>query len=66
MATMHGLMLEKWEHFEKGQNLPPCMGYSQCRMFSLGQKLKMPKRYQKGLYDYIEVVVCKKTAQKIT
>ena len=36
------------------------MGYSSCKMFSLGQKLNMPKRCDKRLYDHIKVVVCKK------
>ena len=33
------------------------------RMVSLGQKLKMPKRCEKRLYDHIRVVVCKKPLQ---
>ena len=40
------------------------MGYSQCKMVSLGQKLKMPKRCEKRLYDHITVVICKKPLQK--
>ena len=30
----------------------------------LGQKLKMPKRFYKILYDHIRVVVCKKPLLK--
>ena len=58
------LIFEKWEHFENGQNWPRCMGYSPCKMVSLGQKLKMPKRCEKRFYDHIKVVVCKKPLQK--
>ena len=35
-----------------------------CKMVSLGQKLKMPKRCEKWLYDHIRVVMCKKPLQK--
>ena len=58
------LILEKREQFQNGQNEPQCMGYSPCKMLSLGQKLKMPKRCEKRFYDHIEVVVCKKLLQK--
>ena len=58
------LIFEKWQHFENGQNWPRCMGYSPCKMFSLGQKLKMAKRCEKRLYDHIKVFVCKKPLQK--
>ena len=40
------------------------MGYSPCKMVSLGQKLKMPKRCEKRFYDHIRVVVCKKPLKK--
>ena len=40
------------------------MGYSPCKMVSLGQKLKMPKRCEKRFYDHIRVVLCKKPLQK--
>ena len=33
-------------------------------MVSLGQKLKLPKRCEKRLYEHIRVVVCKKPLQK--
>ena len=58
------LILEKWEHFESGQNWPPRKGYSLCKMVSLGQKLKMLKRCGKRFYDHISVVVCNKPLQK--
>ena len=54
------LLLEKSGQFENGQNRSQCMGYSPCKMLSLGQKLKMPKMWEKRFYDHIEVVVCKK------
>ena len=54
----------KWEHFENGQNLPRRKGYSRCKMVSLGQKLKMPKRCEKRLYNYFAVVVCKEPLRK--
>ena len=56
--------MEKREHLENGQNWPPRKGYSLCKMVSLGQKLKMPKRCQKRFYDHIKVVVCKKPLLK--
>ena len=58
------LILETRKQFQNGQNRPRCMGYSACKMLSLGQKLKMPKRCEKRFYDHIEVVVCKKLLQK--
>ena len=60
------LIFEKREHFQNGQNWPRRKGYSLCKMVSLGQKLKMPKRCEKRLYGHIRVVVSKKTASKIT
>ena len=49
---------------KKDQNWPPCMGYSPCKLVSLGQKLKMLRRCEERLYDHIRVVVCKKLLQK--
>ena len=40
------------------------MGYSPCKMVSLGQKLKMPQRGEKRLYYHIRVVLDKKPLQK--
>ena len=34
---------KKREHFENGQSRPRCMGYSPCKMLSMGQKLKCLK-----------------------
>ena len=58
------LIFEKWQHFQNGQNWPWCMGYSPCKMVSLGQKLKIRKRCEKRFYDHIKLVVCKKPLQK--
>ena len=54
------LILAKREQFGNGQNWPRCMGYSPCKMLSLGQKLKMPKRCEKRLFDLFKVVLCAK------
>ena len=58
------LIFEKREHFENGQKWPQSKGYRPCKMVSLRQKLKMPKRCEKLLDDHITVVVCKKALQK--
>ena len=50
------LIFEKWYHFENWQKCPSSKGYSLCKMVSLGQKLKMPKRCEKRFYDHIRVV----------
>ena len=60
VAIAHG----KKRHFENGENSPRCMGYSPWKMAGLGQKLKMPKRCEKRLYDLIRVGVCKTPLQK--
>ena len=39
--------IRKKEHFENGQSWPRSKGYSLCKMVSLGQTLKMPKRWEK-------------------
>ena len=55
---------EKRQDFKNGRKLPRCMGYSLCKIVSLGQKLKIPKRCEKRLYDHIKLDVCKKPLQK--
>ena len=52
------------EHFKNGQIYPRRKGYSPCKMVSLGEKLKMPKRSEKLLYDHIRGLVCKKPLHK--
>ena len=58
------LIFEKWTHFQKGQNWPPCKGYSLSKIVTLAQKLKLSKAYAKQLYKHIWVVVCKKPLQE--
>ena len=58
------LIFGKWEHFKNGQNCPRRKRYSLCKMVSLGQKLKMPKRCEKQFYEHNRVVVCKKPLPK--
>ena len=41
-----------------------CKGYRLCKMVSLGQKIKLPKRCEKRFYKYIIDVLCKKRLQK--
>ena len=47
--------LEKW---------PQCKGYSLCKMVSLGEKIKWPKRFEKPFYKHIKDVLCRKRLQK--
>ena len=44
------------------------MGYSLCKMVSLGQKSKMPKTYEKRFHKSVTVVLCsmEKAAPKPT
>ena len=52
--------------FKSWGKLFQSMGYSQCKMVSLGQKLKIPERREKRLYNprLFRVDVCKKPLQK--
>ena len=52
---------EKCDDFE---NRPSCEGYSLFKMVSLGQKLKMPKTWEKPFYNYIRVVLSEKPLEK--
>ena len=56
-------MVEKWDHFK---NRPSCKGYSPCKIFILGEKLKFQKTWQNPFYKSFTVVLCKKTARKKT
>ena len=56
--------IAKKEQFENGQNRPRSMGYSPCKMLSLVQKLKIPKRCEKRLFHHITDVVRNKPLQK--
>ena len=42
------------------------VGYSLCKIVSLGQKLKMPKTCEKRFYKNIRIFFVEKTAQKNT
>ena len=57
-------IFEKWQLFENRQNWSQCMGYSLCKMLSLGQKLKFWKACEKRLLNHITFVLCKKPLQK--
>ena len=46
------------------KNWPQCKGFSPCEILSLGQKIKLPKTYEKHFHKHIKVFVCKKTAGK--
>ena len=47
------------------QKWPPCKGYTLCKIISLGQKMKLPKTYQKRIYKDIILILCKKLLEKI-
>ena len=57
------LNCKKTRAFWKWPKLAKSMGYSPCKMVSLGQNLKMRERCEKRIYDHIRVVVCKKLRQ---
>ena len=57
-------IFEKWQVFENGQNWSKCMGYSVCKMLSLGPKLKFEKTSGKRPYKHIRVVLCKKRLEQ--
>ena len=63
-ASKKNLIFEKWDNNENGQKWPLCMGYSPCKMVSLGQKLKLPKICEKRPFKDNTVVVCKKRLEK--
>ena len=50
-------IFEKWDRFDYR---PSCQGYSPCKIFTLGQKLK----FQKTFYKSFTLVLCKKLLQK--
>jgi len=43
---------------------PQCKGYSPCKIFSLGQKIKLLKTCEKRFKKHIEGVQCKKRLEK--
>ena len=50
-------ILAKWDNFE---NRPSCKGYRLCKMVSLGQNFKWPKKFEKRFYKHVRVLLCKK------
>ena len=41
-----------------------CKGYSLCKMVILGQKIKLPKTWEKRFYKHITDVLCQRRLQK--
>ena len=58
------LIFEKLEHFKNGQKWAQCKSYSPCKIYSLGQKIKLPKTCENRFCKRIRVVLCKKRLQK--
>ena len=54
-------IFDKWDHFE---NPPSCKGYSPCKVFTLGQKLKFQKTCRNLFHKSFTVVLCKKPLKK--
>ena len=52
-------IFKKWDNFEKAL-FSAGKGYNLCKMFSFGQKLKMPETCEKRFYKNIKVVLYKK------
>ena len=46
------------------KNWPLCKGYSPRKIVSLGRKLEFTKTWEKRVYNYAKVVVCKEGLQK--
>ena len=42
------------------ENRPSCKGYRLCKMVSLGQNFKWPKKFEKRFYKHVRVLLCKK------
>ena len=58
------LIFQQSEHFENSQKWPQCKGYSSCKILCLGQKIKLPKTWEKRLYKHIRVFLCKNGSKK--
>ena len=59
------LIFERWEDFENSQKWPPSKGYRLCKIVSLGQKLKMPKKtYYKYFYNTLHLFYVRKGSKK--
>ena len=53
-----------WEKKDNLDNRSSTKGYTLCKMVSLGQKLKMPKTWEKPFYNNSTLVLCKKLLEK--
>ena len=59
------LIFERWEDFENSQKWPPSKGYRLCKVVSLGQKLKMPKKtYYKYFYNTLHLFYVRNGSKK--
>ena len=58
------LIFEKWQHFQNGQNWPPCKGYSHCKIVTLNQKLKMSRTYKNNSRITLELFGAKNGSKK--
>ena len=58
------LILDKREHFQNGQNWPRCMGYSSCKMVSLGQKFKTAERCANHCATTLKMLCAKNCSKK--
>ena len=52
-GSQRQLIFEKRGDFENGKKWPLGKGYSRCKMDSLGQKMKLLKKGEKGLLNHI-------------
>ena len=57
-------IIREMRQFWKLEKLPQCKSYSLCKMVSLGEKIKWPKRCEKPFYKHIKDVLCRKRLQK--
>ena len=58
------LIFEKCEHFHKGQNWPQRVGYSLCKIVSLGQKLKTAKTGKNDCATTLKMLSAKNRSKK--
>ena len=59
-GSLKNLIFENWEHFQNDRKWPQCKDYSPCKIFKLGQKIKLCKTCEKRFYKRIKVVLWKK------
>ena len=56
-ALKKKLLFVKLEHFQNDQKWPQGKGYSPCKILKLGQKIILPKTWEKRFYKDIKVVL---------